>query len=38
VEGISSEGIVVDGGDLKKAMQQVVFENGATRESAKFRV
>jgi len=38
VEGTSSEGIVVDGGDLRKAMQHVVFENGATKESAKFRV
>jgi len=36
VEGASSEGIVVDGGDLRKAAQQVVFENGATKESAKF--
>lgn len=37
VEGVSSEGIVVDGGDLRKATQQVVFENGAVKESAKFR-
>ena len=38
VEGASSEGIVVDGGDLRKATQPVVFENGADKESAKFRV
>jgi len=38
VEGATSEGIVVDGGDLRKATQPVVFENGATKESAKFRV
>jgi len=38
VEGASSKGVVVDGGDLGKATQQVVFENGATKESAKFRV
>ena len=37
VEGALSEGIVVDGGDLRKATQQAVFENGATKESAKFR-
>jgi len=38
VEGAASEGIVVDGGDLRKAIQQVAIENGATKESAKFRV
>jgi hypothetical protein len=38
VEGTSSEGIVVDGGDLRKATQHVVFENGASKESAKFRM
>jgi len=36
--GASSEGIAVDGGDLRKAVQNVVFENGAGKESAKFRV
>ena len=38
VEGAASEGIVVDGGDLRKATQQIAIENGATKESAKFRV
>jgi hypothetical protein len=38
VIGASSEAIVVDGGDLRKAAQHVVFENGAIKESAKFRV
>ena len=38
VEGAASESIIVDGGDLKKATQHVVFENGAAKESAKFRV
>lgn len=37
VEGSSSEGIVVNGADLRKAIKQVVFENGATKESAKFQ-
>ena len=38
VEGSSSEGITVDGGDLRKAVQSVVVENGAGKESVKFRV
>ena len=38
VEGSSSEGITVDGGDLRKAAQTLVVENGAGKESVKFRV
>jgi hypothetical protein len=38
VEGSSSEGITVDGGDLRKAMETLVVENGAGKESVKFRV
>jgi polygalacturonase len=37
VEGSLSEGIVVDGSDLRKVDKQVVFENGANKESAKFQ-
>ncbi|HEX7903193.1 MAG TPA: glycosyl hydrolase family 28 protein [Chitinophagaceae bacterium] len=37
VEGAASEGIVTDGGDLRKAVQQVVFENGAMNESVTIR-
>lgn len=37
VEGSSSEGIVVNGADLRKVAKQMVFENGATKESAKFQ-
>jgi hypothetical protein len=33
VEGVSSEGIVVSGGDLRKAKKQLVFEKGATKSS-----
>lgn len=33
VEGASSEGITVDGGDLRKSNQPLVFENGATKAS-----
>jgi hypothetical protein len=35
VEGSSSEGIVVNGGDTRKAKQQVIFENGASKTSVK---
>jgi hypothetical protein len=38
MEGAANEGITVDGGDLRKAGQQVVFENAATKESVKLRV
>jgi hypothetical protein len=31
VEGASSEGIVVNGGDLRKSAQLLAFENGATK-------
>lgn len=38
VEGASSEGIVVDGGDLRKARQQVAFENGAVKDAVLLRI
>lgn len=38
VEGSSSEGIVVYGGDLRKAKLQVAFEQGATKEAVTIRV
>jgi hypothetical protein len=34
VEGAASEGILVDGGDLRKAGQQLVFEHGAAKTAA----
>jgi hypothetical protein len=34
VEGSASEGIIVDGGDLRKADQQLAFENGASKSAA----
>jgi len=37
VEGSSSEGIVVNGADLRKVTKQVVFENGANKESTKLQ-
>lgn len=37
VEGSSSEGIVVDSTDLRKVAKQVIFENEANKESAKFQ-
>ena len=37
MEGSSGEGIIVDGGDLRKAAQQVIFSNEAAKESVKFR-
>jgi hypothetical protein len=33
VEGANSEGIIVDGGDLRKARKQIVFEHGAAQSS-----
>jgi polygalacturonase len=38
IEGPASEGIIIDGGNLGKATQTVVFENGAIKESVKLRV
>ncbi|WP_276504621.1 glycoside hydrolase family 28 protein [Terrimonas pollutisoli] len=38
VEGASSEGIIVDGGDTRKATQALAIENGAAKESVEFRV
>ncbi len=37
VEGATSEGITVDGGDLRKAVKQVAFQNGAGENSVKLR-
>ena len=37
VEGASSEGITVDGGDLRKAGQTLIVENGAGKESVRLR-
>jgi hypothetical protein len=37
VEGASSEGIIVNGSDLRKASQAVAFENGATAASVKLQ-
>lgn len=34
VEGAGSEGILVDGGDLRNANQQLAFENGAAKTAA----
>ncbi len=31
IEGATSEGIVVDGGDIRKAVQKTILENGATK-------
>jgi polygalacturonase len=38
VEGAASSSITVDGGDLDKAAQTVVFENGAVKEAVKLRI
>lgn len=38
VEGASSEGIVIDGGDLRKAKLQVAFEQGAVKEAVTIRI
>jgi hypothetical protein len=37
VEGASSEGILVDGGDMRKAAMRVAFANGAVENAIKFR-
>jgi hypothetical protein len=37
VEGSSSSGILVDGGDTRKAVKQVVFENGAVKKSVRLK-
>jgi len=37
VEGAASEGIIVDGGDIRKAAQPVIFENGATKNAVQLR-
>jgi hypothetical protein len=37
VEGAASEGIIVDGGDLRKATKAVAFENGATKNAVRQR-
>ena len=33
VEGTASDGIVVNGGDMRKANQKTVFENGAVKSA-----
>ena len=38
MEGAGSAGIVVDGGDLRKAMTQISFDNGALKESVTARI
>ena len=37
VEGAASEGIILDGGDLRKTARAVVFENGATKSAVRQR-
>jgi hypothetical protein len=37
VQGASSEGIVVDGGDRRKAKQQLIVENGASKTSVQLQ-
>ena len=36
VEGSASDGIVVDGGDIRKAVEQTAFENGAIKTAVIF--
>jgi hypothetical protein len=38
VEGASSEGIIVNGGDIRKAVQPIIFENGATPSAVQLRI
>lgn len=38
VEGSSSKGLVVDGGDLSKAAQVLTFEAGAGKDAARLRI
>jgi len=38
VEGVASESITVDGGDLSRAKQVILVENGANKKSVKLRV
>jgi len=37
VEGASSEGIIVNGSDFRKAGQALAFQNGASKESVKLQ-
>jgi hypothetical protein len=37
IQGASSEGIVVNGGDLRKAAKPIIFENGAVKEAVDLR-
>lgn len=37
VEGASSEGIIVNGSDIRKAGQALAFQNGASKESVKLQ-
>ena len=38
VEGAENDRIIIDGGDLSKALTPVAFENGAKRSSVKLRI
>jgi hypothetical protein len=38
IEGTASEGIIIDGGDIRKAAQPVSTENGATKTAVQLRV
>ena len=38
VEGVTSQGIMIDGGDLRKASKPLALENGATKQAVKLRV
>lgn len=38
LEGKENEGIIVDGGDLRKALRPVAFESGATEKQVKLRM
>jgi hypothetical protein len=37
VEGASSNGIIIDGGDLSKAVETLTFQNAAEKSSVKMR-
>jgi hypothetical protein len=37
IEGVSNDGIIVEGGDLSKAASAVSFKNGATEKAVKMR-
>jgi hypothetical protein len=37
VEGADSENIIVEGGDLKKAMNTIAFGNGGNKNSVSYK-